>query len=226
MITTIQTKYDWELVIIDNSGHAEEYFTLLNDGRIKYFNFKDCPLSVPQSWNFGCEYSFGMGSENVIIVNNDIEFHKDCIDNLYEKSISNPDVLWSAVDVPDVNAIEPTEEMDVHPSFSCYCLSRKIFNITNGFHFESAFFKRAYFEDNSYHWRLQKLGIMAHNYKMCLFKHLGSRTVNSDPALQKRNSDTFVYNSILYQKIWGGGTGSETFDTPFNLGLTVNKNYE
>ena len=73
-------------------------------------------------------------------------------------------------------------------------------------------FKKCFFEDNDYHYRLQLRNIHI-NYTEDLNPQVyrNSQTIEKNPLL-----GGYIENRDFYVKKWGGLPGSETFKIPFN----------
>lgn len=63
----------------------------------------------------------------------------------------------------------------------------------------------SYFEDNDYHLRLERAGILAARDPEALFRHDCSLTIRTHPDLAKVNQEkTFANNAELFRAKWGG----------------------
>lgn len=82
-------------------------------------------------------------------------------------------------------------------------------------------FYPAYYEDNDHFRRVALTKAKAVGVDNCKpihgeAPHWGSCTVNSDPALQRKNAVTFGNLKDYYARKWGGEPGKEKFQTPYN----------
>ena len=75
---------------------------------------------------------------------------------------------------------------------------------------------RDYFSDNDMHRRMKLAGYELLESHIQT-KHVGSQTLNSDPALKfKHHHFFFPQARELYKMKWGGEPGRERFDRPYN----------
>ncbi len=62
----------------------------------------------------------------------------------------------------------------------------------------------SYFEDNDYHQRLHRAGMLAARDPQALFRHDCSLTLRSTPGLAQLNAESFRRNAELFRQRWGG----------------------
>jgi hypothetical protein len=62
----------------------------------------------------------------------------------------------------------------------------------------------AYFEDNDYHLRLQRAGLLALRDPGAEFRHETSLTIRINPELAQQNQVTFARNAELFKAKYGG----------------------
>lgn len=74
---------------------------------------------------------------------------------------------------------------------------------------------RDYFSDNDVYRRLKLAGYELLESHIQT-KHVGSQTINSDPALRFKHQILFPMSRDLYKAKWGGEPGRERFDRPYN----------
>lgn len=178
------------------------------------------------AWNFGIGTAFTKGSDYVLVINNDILLHENAIDRLVERferkerdvvMVTALDVrgevpLPTMIDALDDRDKESTEESEA-PNFSAFMINRTCWEEVG--EFDNGFFP-AYFEDNSYHYRMRLLGFRAIVYPPALFYHYGSRTQNESLEKPIVPGNFFEKNRAYFVEKWGGPPGDEKYDHPFN----------
>jgi len=159
----------------------------------------------------------------VVVLNNDVLCHPDCINRLARRIERNDVALATAVDVRETvsapeevfrippGAHDHLAETD-HPNFSAFILHRHCWETVGPF--DEAFFP-AYFEDNDYHRRIALAGLRAVAHPPAIFYHYGSRTQNESCPTPVVPGDAFERNRDYYIRKWGGPPGAESFTAPF-----------
>jgi GT2 family glycosyltransferase len=78
-------------------------------------------------------------------------------------------------------------------------------------------FKRGYFEDNDFHYRMKLAGVKGVAITSALFYHYGSRTQNQIGVPGGIiPSELFLANRDYYIKKWNNEPGKEIYKYPFN----------
>lgn len=187
---------DINIYIIDN-GNQDITQKIISDKELyekrrNLFVFENSKnIGVGASWNMLCYFIFPK-NENALILNDDIYLGKNRkeIEELIRK---RGDSFLTAT-----------------PDWCSFILSKKIYDIVGKF--DECFFP-AYYEDNSYAYRMKLKGI--NHIKT---PHLNpsiyrvSETINKDPSI----FDYRIKNKKLYIDMWGGLPEREKFLTPFN----------
>jgi GT2 family glycosyltransferase len=219
-LASIQTKHDYEIVLVVN--HLEEkYKKDLYElgGRFPILSYPDNPHgnNVSGGWNYGIQTLFDRGMELVLVPNNDIIMHPQCIDNLvefYEKT-QEEFVMWSAIQhspLRTINTVIPGDSYDNHPGFSFFAVSKsgveKLAEKERGTAepvpglFDPGY-KGAYFEDQDYHQRILRAGFDGGKTASALYYHFGSRTISVDQELNHSNYSTYEHNRKYFAEKWG-----------------------
>lgn len=153
-------------------------------------------LGVASSWNALIEIASSKGHENFLILNDDIILK--CGEGVIERIIE-----------------KGKEENCFHRcrpfyNWSAYILRKSIYDKVGKF---DENFKRCYFEDNDYEYRM-RLASVPIRYEDDLNPEVyrNSQSILKDPILSN-----FIDNREYFIKKWGGMPESETFKTPFNL---------
>lgn len=180
------------------------------------------PLSA--AWNEGVDWSKSRGHDFTLIINDDILFSPQCIDNLVAAFLDQEkdDVVMvtgcnvhSLLDDPRLildyanSVIDYTE----HPDFSCFMIRPEIVS-TVGLFDEN--FAPAYYEDNDYHYRITLAGKKALNIASAPYYHYGSATQDSLAVVINIASELAQDNEKYYISKWGGSPGKELFENPYN----------
>ena len=152
-------------------------------------------LGVAGSWNFLIELAiFHYKIENFLILNDDIILQKDegVINALIER--------WGK------------NTFHIPRSFynwSAFLFSKSIWEKVG--YFDDAF-KKCFFEDNDYAYRLKLANVDIHiSDELNAEVYRNSQTIEKDPSL-----GGYIENREYYIRKWGGLPTEETFKTPFN----------
>jgi len=223
-LDSLRVDYPHRIVLIDN-GSTDE--TRDEAGRLVGATFQhrryETNSGTARSWNYGVADGFEKGSDYVVVLNNDILCHPECINRLARRMEQNDVAMATALDVrgevgaPEevlripANAKDGVAESE-HPNFSAFILNRHCWETVGAF--DEGFFP-AYFEDNDYHRRIVLAGFRAVVHPPAMFYHYGSRTQNESGAGPVVSGDLFQRNRAYYVRKWGGPPGAESFTTPF-----------
>jgi GT2 family glycosyltransferase len=202
-------------IILDNScGGFSEY---LEQNHIDY---PDHINIITAHRNEGCEPSWNimlrivedkMPHALAIVVNDDIVFHADTIERLVSRALRDkivygyePIYVCGGLDAPNAFSLFLT-----HPA----TLFDKIGAFNENFY-------PAYFADNDMHWRMELLGYSLIRVEDCSASHgEGSATIKAyTPGEKALHHRQFQRNAHLYELMWGGEPGKETYKFPFNGG--------
>lgn len=217
---SIQTTLPYHLIMISDwsSDGTNEWLTELQQ-RDAALSVDLEPLtdSLAGKWNIAAEFAWENGCEAVLICNNDIIFHPATIDALAARLEKGGADMVTAHNVRTYVAPEELAELILpefpseapHPDFSCFLLSKHVWDAVGRFD-ES--FVPCYFEDNDYHYRMQKAGLTAISTTAAPYYHYGSQTQNSIPGglcpgpqfLQNRNYFVKKHgvDPSTYQPLW------------------------
>ena len=152
-------------------------------------------LGVAASWNALIKIASDWGHENFLILNDDVILkcgegvinqilEKDKAENCFHRC--RPFYNWSA-----------------------FILRKSVYDKVGAF---DENFKRCYFEDNDYQYRMQLANIPI-RYEDSLNPEVyrNSQSILKDPILSN-----YIDNREYFVKKWGGMPDSENFKTPFN----------
>jgi GT2 family glycosyltransferase len=151
-------------------------------------------LGVAGSWNYLVNKAILNDFKYFLILNDDIILQKDegLIRQILSKGTSEHFYLCR----PFYN-------------WSSFILTKKVYEKVGPFDEQ---FKKAYFEDNDYMYRMKLAGIpIKYVDELNPDVYLNSQTIEKNPLL-----GGYVENREYFLQKWGGLPESETFKTPFN----------
>jgi GT2 family glycosyltransferase len=185
-----------DIHIIDN-GKQEILNKLLIDKEIYesrrniYLIENEKNIGVGASWNMLCYFIFSR-CENALILNDDIYLGK------------SKSEIERLIDKKNNSFITAT------PDWCAFIISKKIYESVGKF--DECFYP-AYYEDNSYAYRMKLKGINHHKTPyLNPIEYRVSQTIEKDKSI----FDYRTKNKELYIQMWGGLPERETFLTPFN----------
>jgi GT2 family glycosyltransferase len=149
---------------------------------------------VSASWNMLIEYAIHEGHENFLILNDDIilKAGQGAINQIIER--------WGPNTFHRPRAFY---------NWSAFLLNKTIYDKVGEF---DENFKKAFFEDNDYEYRMKCKNITI-RYEDALNAEVyrNSMTIQKDPLL-----GDYISNREYYIRKWGGLPNEETYKTPFN----------
>jgi GT2 family glycosyltransferase len=174
------------IYVLDNGNQH------IDNDNSKLFVLKQDGLGVAESWNH--LISFNDVFDYMLILNDDIVL------NTTEQTI------YDLIDKDDKNTFFVCE---AHNNWSVFLLSKFVIDKVGLF---DEGFKRSYFEDNDYYYRM-----MLKNIQYKITKQLNpttyrnSQTIARNPALNNHHN-----NRLYYIEKWGGEPMNELYTKPFN----------
>jgi GT2 family glycosyltransferase len=225
-LASIRSRHPYRIVLVDNGSSDEtctEASKLVSHGFMhrRY----ETNLGTSRAWNWGVRDGFEKCAEYVLVLNNDVLLHAECVDRLVDRferdsnglgmvsaldvrgEIRTPEDLWRL----EAASKEHVEESE-HPNFSAFMLNRRCWETVG--EFDENFFP-AYFEDNDYHYRMQLADLRAIVHPQALFYHFGSRTQNEARSTPIVQGEMFERNRSYYVRKWGGPPRQEQHRYPF-----------
>ena len=178
---------DVQIFIVDNGKQQIPNFH-------KNINIIRLPenVGVGASWNLLCKACF-LKSENSLILNDDIYLGK------------------SKSQIEELIKKKPNTFLTATPDWCAFILPKNIYEKVGDF--DECFFP-AYYEDNSYAYRMKLL-----NVAKLSTPYLNPLTYQVSKSIEK-DSSIFNYrkkNKDLYVSMWGGLPEREKFKKPFNI---------
>lgn len=173
---------------------------------------------VGASWNLGIKMSLEEGYDYVVVCNNDIIFHKNCIGNLVNFAQKHQNyILWTAAEWPDLRTIKTVDDavfddnFDEHPHFSCFMVDKRLPEIVGWF---DENLKVGYFEDGEMHYRILLSKNKAVKVSKARFYHYGSRTISVDDGIFASNRRTYEENRDYIKKKWNVDFHQKAYEPP------------
>lgn len=203
-ISSIETEHNYEIKIIP------QY-------RI------DQPLSA--AWNQGLDWSLKRRHSFTLIINDDILFTPQCIDNMVKSFLRlEKEAHCAMITANNIRGLyeDPMHTLEYQtdviayqdcPDFACFMVRPTIKTRIGSF---DENFMPAYFEDNDYHYRINLAGLRAFNDVSAPYYHYGSQTQNASDVLPVVPPFAFELNRSYYIDKWGGEPGKETYTHPYN----------
>jgi hypothetical protein len=223
-VASIKSKnHDLEIVILINYCKPEYLERMEALGKVIMNSDGNCLASA---WNEILDYGNETNADYILIPNNDLIFHPDCVDNLVKFAQEHIEYsMWTAAEWKGQTREETTtaikscmnnvpigEGFDDHPHFSCFMVDKYFTGVLAdkeegtkepkpGYFDENI--RPAYFEDGDMHQRLLRLDLKAGKTATALFYHYGSRTIAVDDELDLRNKHTYEKNRSYFISKWG-----------------------
>lgn len=203
-IASIQTSHNYEIKIIPN------------------YRENQC---LSSAWNEGLEWSLKRHHSFSLIINDDILFSPQCIDNMVASFLkletTNQCVMITGNNVRGLfddpyeifSYATDVKAYQENPDFACFMV-RPTIVYRVGFFDEN--FTPAYFEDNDYHYRIRLAGLNAFNNVSAPYFHYGSQTQNAVASMPVVHPFAFDLNHSYYRDKWGGSPGEESYTHPYN----------
>lgn len=179
-----------QILVLDNGNQDIPELTR----KVKVFTPQN-NLGVAGSWNFLIWTAKNMGYSHVLVLNDDV---------ILQRSEGEIDAL-----------IQKESDLTFHRpkafyNWSAYIISQEIFSKVGMFDIA---FKRAFFEDNDYEYRMKLAGInIKYQDDLNAQVYKNSQTIEKNPLL-----GGYLENRELYIKKWGGIPNEETYKTAYNV---------
>jgi len=176
---------------------------------------------LARAWNKGIRIGFARGADYCLVINLDLIFHPDYLDNLVAFAEREPEALiWSGREWEEeatLNRADLSGPAVSGGDFSAFLVDRRLFELVGCFD-ES--FAPAYFEDEDMRRRVNLHGFQLRGTPAARLYHFGSVTLAS--ALRAGAVDYLrTFECSLksaerhYIRKWGGLPGQETCAQPF-----------
>ena len=177
---------------------------------------------LSRAWNKGITKAFERGNDYAMVINLDLVFRLDTVDNLNLLAQKNPDpIIWSSYmfegEVAGLPKAILSDELinDVH--FSLFLVNNRFLNAVGPF---DEGFKPVYHEDSDMRWRIGLKGLSMLSWKRSQFFHVENGTLKSSERAKTQDEKILVtslsYTLKRYIAKWGGYPGKEVFKLPFN----------
>ncbi len=199
-----------DILLIDNasSDGTAQWMQTLRHPIACSFHREQIPLAA--AWNQGLQSAFTHGYDAAWVPNNDVLFRPDTLHWLN----ADPRPFVTGVGVNSLDQLNadlgpnPSARSNAHPAFSCFRMTREVWEKVGGFNEE---YIGGYVEDVEFDTRMRQAGIVAVSISVP-FLHYGSATIiNSDPVEKHRISVNAARNRKRYKDVWGVEPGSPEY---------------
>ncbi len=201
LIDSIQTKYYYELLIVDNGSEGDTRDWVTNSGYEAILNPTN--FGVSKAWNQIIHWGMSfVDAKLIMILNNDIILEPNALDNLMDSILNYGYLGISGINIgrtPDMlkTYTPPIDRYIPNMNFSCFGLTpgciRRIGLFDEGF-------KLAYFEDNDYHHRMNLDDLENACDRWAAFTHFGSRSIKEGGV---KHEPYFTQNREYFKLKWG-----------------------
>ena len=195
------------------------------EDNFKYIEWNDKNV-LSRAWNKGAKKAFERGHKYALIINLDILFQPQAIDNLVQDAEEHPDnIIWSSYMWEDVRTFDqaiPKDEFLADAHFSCFMIDEKLFKEVGEFDEQ---FVPIYHEDCDMRRRVKLKGHTMRMTKKSWFYHLENGVLKGLAAGQKDAETQLEFqaycshldvNRQRYLAKWGGPPYKEVFTQPYN----------
>jgi GT2 family glycosyltransferase len=209
---SFSTKVQHHWFIIDNGSTdgTREWAESLSPN-VTYIRNEE-NIGVAKSWNLGMAKAFEAGFDPVLVINNDLVFDTDTVDNLLEWYGEEGQNKFEFVTVTNVgsdpsllNTYERKKTALVAPNFIGFLINSRTVKRIGWF---DEGYEMAYFEDNDYHARLVSECIAAAQVLDAPVVHYGSRAIKEGGV---DNSETYLKNRVRFKENHGFFPGVGTY---------------
>lgn len=204
-----------DIMIVDNASTdgTQQWLQTKNVATVLY----TVQISLSACWNQGLKAFWGIGSREVLVINNDVVLRPDTYRLLV--SCQEPFITGVSVDrmsqlgnVGDRSPQELITSARPHPDFSCFMISKWTTDKVG--YFDTEYFP-AYYEDNDYHVRMHRAGVKA----LCVdvpFLHLGAQTLKTADIGERASiMRATEVNKIRFRRKYGCVPGTPEYDALF-----------
>jgi GT2 family glycosyltransferase len=234
--TCLQQSVRTKVLLILNGGTPEMREACLtlagtHSDRVRMWAYTPA-LPLAAVWNRGLEMVWRDGGTEALVVNNDVELHRETLQALLEAQrqtggwcltpVNVGEARWRNKEVAGepvkAHPILPFDSYDLAnrggPDFSCFLLTEPCHR---WFQFDERF-TPAYHEDNDFHHRLELAGFGDRIFGLPIpYFHQGSATLKADEELRARWNPIFEAGRAYYVQKWGGTPREETRPYPFGI---------
>lgn len=214
---SFKTKHPYTWIIVDNGSTdgTEEWVKELQDANlttdvaqpeVKYIKNEE-NLGVAKAWNQGIIEAFAEGCDVAFVINNDLIFAEDTVDNLLDWYGLEENHKFEFVTVfnvgDDPNMLKHYERQrkaSPHPQFIGFLLGHRTVKRIGLF---DEGYIGGYFEDNDYCARMEKEGITPVVCMDAPVAHYGSRTLKEGGIDKEEHDLQFIQNRVRFKEKWG-----------------------
>ena len=219
-----RTSHTLDRIAIINDAGSDPRTRRWIETHFEYVEDNDSNI-LARAWNKGIRLGFARGADYCLVINLDLLFHPDYLDNLVAFAEREPDALiWSGREWEEeatLNRADLTGPAISGGDFSAFLVDRRLFDLVGCFD-ES--FAPAYFEDEDMRRRVNLHGFQLRGTPAARLYHFGSVTITSALASAIATGEIAQVRSFEvarrsaerhYIRKWGGLPGQETCAQPF-----------
>ena len=198
-LESIQTRYPYQLILIDDHSNEETKAYLRSTPHKVFY---DPPIdSLGGRWNLGMWLNMRAGATHLMLMNDDILLRRDCIDRLVERYLAggvdwldSNDIALLGRSIEELETMQPGTDDKPGLAIGCAIASKEVIERVGWF--DENF--KMYFEDNDYHTRLVLAGMTAKVYEGALYYHYGSMTIKRADDAGKAKIQAIYNDSLNY----------------------------
>ncbi len=215
------TLHELEFIAIVNKADGSDCSLTWIHENFDYVEIND-ENNLARAWNRGIRAAFAGGADYCLVINLDVVFHPQFIENLVAYATCNPEpVIWSGQAHPDQSSLksaslegEPRRGVD----FCAFMVDRRLSQLVGPFD-ES--FSPAYHEDADMVYRVALRNLTTASTPAATYFHFESVTLQCAIMANARNFTKAIFDGVkrtrkLYEQKWGGPPGEEKYRDPFN----------
>jgi GT2 family glycosyltransferase len=220
-LLSMKHEYELDLIAIVNSfqGSEKDFEFITQSFDVVDVNDKN---NLARAWNKGIKAAIERGADYVLVINLDLVFHSQFLNNLVEFAKFNPEaIMWSGHEWSDQENLELaplSSEISDAAHAACFLIDKRLFEIVGDFDEQ---FEPAYHEDSDMLYRIKLKKLKTMSTKKALFYHLDRVTLKG--AINNGDRDMLDTLRICmdlcmekYAKKWGGLPGRERYKEPYD----------
>lgn len=202
-LNSIKDIEDSHILIVDNGSTDITYQWVVACQYEKILNGSN--LGVSKAWNQILNWGISHDDCNVVyVLNNDIVLHSECLTMMNESVLENGKDAISGLNIGNLPVMlnsftKPTLNNRYSPAMNFSCFGLTLQTIKRVGLFDEGF-KRAYFEDNDFHHRMNLEGIVSSCDQFAAFTHYGSRSIKEGGV---KHEPYFTQNRNYFKQKWG-----------------------
>ena len=222
LLSLLGDKHNFDLRIITIANRLD-----ISEEDIKWlqnisndFEYNDRNI-LARAWNIGINKALLWKADFILVINLDIFFHQDFLQNIITFAEQNPEpILWGGTihntnSLVDGAVIEKSSKNGVH--FSCFLCDHRLFKEVGEF---DETFVPAYHEDSDMLYRISLAGHSTLSTSLAIYKHIERGTLKG-AAEAGQHEFILELNKHLESSLqhycdkWGGPPDNEKYKKPY-----------